>query len=296
MDIIYEIPRFPFAGRDKNPLHDQMKRKVEDWASEILNHKWTDDMDFCGFGSYVFPHCDDLKKLVNIGKYTIWALLLDDYFDDNPGEYIHWIQLARGEIQFNDNIPLERMFSDIYNELINKLSHSQKFHFITCLTDWFHTYEITGKIKSGDISITSSEYLKIRRSDIAILACIILIEYDLGDNLDQNIFNSELFKLIFDNMADHWVLVNDLFSVKNDLRNKDANFNYVIRESLANKSSIQQSANKVLKELISIDNQIHERLQKLIDDYPDIPKLYCDQLFNLLYGCISWHEKTIRYK
>lgn len=152
--------------------------------------------------------------MYNITRFMVWFAMFNDYLDKNKNMRNHWIQIFRGQEESNDEIYIEKIYKKLIYELFNGLTKVQKERLIEALVKYTEIDEKTLEIKCGGKKVSLEEYLNIRRFDIGIIPSYIIAEYGLGLDIDTSFFcKTHLFGVYHNCLADHWLYVNDLYSL-----------------------------------------------------------------------------------
>ncbi|KAF9484331.1 terpenoid synthase [Pholiota conissans] len=138
-------------------------------------------------------------------------------------------------------------------------------------------------------------FIPLRRNNSAVLLCFALVEYILGIDLDDEVYEDEDFKNAYWAACDHVCWANDLYSYNMEQAKGHTGNNIVTVLMEENNTSLQETVdyigvqcNKFLEVYMSSKAKLSPTLG------PDAAR-FIEAIGNWIIGNISWSFETARY-
>ena len=145
-------------------------------------------------------------------------------------------------------------------------------------------------------NITEQELIDMRFSDIGYTVIykyvIISSEIEGTEQFEQDENWIELNKQSVLDM----ILINELFSLKKEVKSGTGKRNYVYVKMKNKNLSAQEAVDEIMKETAVAMDRTHYHGQKLKEKKIEILDQYVDAMYEFVDGNRYWHKITARYK
>lgn len=163
------------------------------------------------------------------------------------------------------------------------------------ITDCMSKIPDVTSISTGKTTPTEKEYLDVRLIDIGISHQSYFILIDSNVELTDDLKNDPDWIGLNKQTSIHQFLVNDLYSLKKEVKQDSYKFNYVYVKMTNANMTAQEAVNEIVLEREESYRMVHfhgDRLKKRND--PNL-SMYVDGVFASLIGNIYWSSTCKRY-
>nr|WES10307.1 microbial terpene synthase-like protein 6 [Dryopteris fragrans] len=199
---------------------------------------------------------------------------------------------------------LRKLWAEMRREMTPGLRH----RFVSTMEDYLHAIKVQATFRKLHRLPDMQAYLEIRRQASFILPCIALLEYALGIELEEEVYNNPLVEKFRYLALDYIFLCNDLISCKAEIGVGDYfNMPSIAYNScsIANKEwRFQDAIDHVANMIKDLDGQCVSMLS-VIQESSASPSLHHNMSFVNTYivalcscmsGCLAWFLETARYR
>ncbi|KAK8001560.1 Presilphiperfolan-8-beta-ol synthase [Apiospora marii] len=289
----------------QNPHYAEVKKEADAWVAEyssfaphrILGYSEkqaarNSRADFAYMVSWwVGPHCDaeTLRLLID---WNHWAFYWDDQFDEghlkddiygSAREIIYMMSLLDDGHPgvSREEHPLGYIFQHVYRTF-------QKY-----------MLGVLAQVNSRKMeldTITVDEFMAFRRSTVAAMPCMALVEYALGIEVPEEVINHPSLKACQEVSVDLVAIHNDILSYKKDiLSGEDLSIINILRSQ---GWSLQDAVDETGRMLDGCYQRWYEALMKMPSWGSKTDRIvysYLEGIRNIALGCLLWSFWTERY-
>lgn len=160
--------------------------------------------------------------------------------------------------------------------------------------EWLESVEKMQSLNIGEIS--DQELIMARFGDIAAFPCYYFMQTDSGLQVTDELESDENWIKLRHNVVLQMIIINELFSLKKEVKDGQCATNYVYVKMKNNNLSAQETVQRLLMEADNAEQMARYHGQKLKETY-DIEGLgtYINGLFAAMAGNIYWSATCKRY-
>ncbi|KAK7954637.1 hypothetical protein PG988_015331 [Apiospora saccharicola] len=297
----------------QNPHYTEVKEEADAWVAEILGYSEkqaarNSRADFAYMVSWwVGPDCD-AETLRTLIDWNHWAFYWDDQFDEghlkddiygSAREIIRMMSLLDdghpGTSREED--PLGYIFQHVYRTFQNRASPVLQYRYKKYIEQYMLGVLAQVNTRKMDLqTITVDEFMVFRRSTVAAMPCMALVEYALGIEVPEDVINHPSLKACQEVSVDLVAIHNDILSYKKDvLSGEDLSIINILRTQ---GWTLQDAVDETGRMLDGCYQRWYEALLKMPSWGSTTDRIvykYIEGIRNIALGCLLWSFWTERY-
>ncbi|KAJ6633761.1 hypothetical protein Bhyg_16552 [Pseudolycoriella hygida] len=269
-----------------HPNWESLFQFIQQEIAEELGPNLELSKGISNFLFYVFPSLTyDIASSVLI--YNMALFMLDEHLKEFPGEAKNMIQKIRNK-SFTGNKNYDKLWRLSIKVCTEVMGENTFDQLLECLIHtWTKALEVH-KLICSEVTLSDSKFIELRRvgSSVSHLFFLVLIgakmQFATGLQSDPNYLGLNKHAAI------HVTLVNDLYSLRKQIRDGSVKRNYVYVKMNNGNITAQQSVDEIIHEIDEADIMAHqhgENLKKTND--PNLCR-YVDGIYDAMKGNHYW--------
>lgn len=309
----------------QHPEYEAIIAECEPWLLDLVAPPtaaaaqfWKDSL-LPLLGSFMFANCPK-ERAVLATKMLIWFTVSDTADDDlavrgcavtDHVRRRHDLILAYGtgnplNLDVGANVATREflILQDIWEGISKGMPLAMQSRYRQAVDQYLHALRVQARYRNTDSLPTVDEYLNVVRRPASIcLQLIILLEYALDIELDEETLRSELILQLHDAVAGHGGLYNDLFSYESEIFSGDyLNLPSVIFHAGIAAQPAGFTFADAVQQAVMMAQEVDRRCAQLMEDIkksglikkPGV-EAYLRGLGPFMAGNVEWSYMTARY-
>ncbi|TFK27160.1 terpenoid synthase [Coprinopsis marcescibilis] len=225
--------------------------------------------------------------------------VIDEISDDQNGRDAY----ATGRIfvevmndpRWDDGSILAKITREFRERFIRLAGPNTVRRFTALCTSYTDCVAKEAELREHDEVLGLEEFMELRRQNSAVLLCYSLVEYILGIDLPDSVFDDPAFSKAYWAAADLVCWSNDVYSYDMEQAKGCAGNNVVTVLMEENSMSLQEASDRVGDQFKSLMREYLESKSQLSPDLPPEAFRYIEALGSWVIGNLAWSFETQRY-
>ncbi|XP_037028003.1 uncharacterized protein LOC119068493 [Bradysia coprophila] len=262
-------------------------------VTEELGPEFTLSKDISQFSLYMYPTLN-FDFVSGILIYNMAGFLLDDWLDKFPSENEKWIQQLRNK-NFPGNGKMDKWWQlaiKLCREVMGEIVLTQ------LLDNWIYSISKADKVNTiyiGHVSLPDKDFLELRCIDAGTSHQFFLVLAGVGKQLTAELAQDPNYLGLNKQVALHTSVINDLYSLRKEIRDDLYRYNYVYVKMMNNNLSAQAATDAIMQEIRDAEKMARvygDRMKEMND--PQL-SLYVDGMYDIIAGNHYWSTFCKRY-
>ncbi|XP_037027991.1 uncharacterized protein LOC119068482 [Bradysia coprophila] len=276
-----------------HPEWESLLRLTQVRVTEELGPEFKLSKDISQFSLYMFPSLS-FDFVSSIFLYNMAGFLLDDWLDKFPSDNEKWIQQLR-----NKNFPGDgkidkwwQMAIKVCREVMGEIALTQLLDLFICAIS---KADKVNTIFIGQASLSDKDFVELRCVDAGAFHQFYLILAGVGKQLTAELVQDPNYLGLNKQVAIHAANINDLYSLRKEVRDDLYRYNYVYVKMMNNNLSAQAAVDVIMQEIRDAEKMARvygDRIKEMND--PQL-SLYVDGMYDVMAGNHYWSTFCKRY-